>query len=98
MNTIYVNPAFTDAEMRQRLYDGDLLLYAPRPTTKALCSYAEQMIVEAFKGLDPKTAQYHMPVEEYVAIVAPLKPKFIHDPQTKVLIRNMLEDFGLSMD
>jgi hypothetical protein len=98
MNTVFVDATFNDEAMRQRLYDGDLLLYSPRPSTRALCEYAEQMIVEAFKGLDPKTAQYHMPVEDYVAIVGPLKPKFIHDPQTKVLIRDMLEDFGLSME
>jgi hypothetical protein len=52
------------------------------------------MIEEAFGPLDPMTAQYEMSVEEFVAIFGPLKPKFIHHPESKRLIRAMLEDFG----
>ena len=38
-----------------------------------------------------------MPVEEYVSIVAPLKPKFIHDPETKKLLRALVEDFACDL-
>jgi hypothetical protein len=35
-----------------------------------------------------------MPVERYVAIVAPLKPQFIHHPESKRLIRGILDEMG----
>ncbi len=97
MNTVYVNSSVDEATRRQRLYDGQLFSFTPRPSSIALCQYARQMIEEAFEGLDPLTAQYHMPVERYVSIVGPLKPKFIHDPQTKQLLREMLRDFGCDL-
>jgi phytanoyl-CoA dioxygenase PhyH len=39
-----------------------------------------------------------MPVEQYVAIVAPLKPKFIHHPRSKALIREVLADLGCDLE
>jgi hypothetical protein len=56
------------------------------------------MIEAAFGNLDPREAQYHMSVEEYVAIVAPLKPKFIHHPRSKQLIRALLADLGCELE
>ena len=48
------------------------------------------MIKDAFGKADPTTAQFDMPVEEFVAIFAPLKPEFIHHPESKRLIQAML--------
>ena len=56
------------------------------------------MIKEAFGKEDPTTAQFDMPVEEFVRIFAPLKPAFIHHPESKRLIQAMLEDFGCDME
>jgi len=98
MNTIYFDGALDDNLRRRRLYDGQLLVYSPRPSTLALCEFARNMIEEAFRGLDPLTAQYHMPVEEYVSIVAPLKPKFIHAPETRRIMRDLLRDLGCDME
>ena len=39
-----------------------------------------------------------MPVERFVEIFAPLKPKFIHHPRTKEIIRDILEDFNCALD
>ena len=98
MNTIYLDSTVSDAVRRQRLYDGQLFIFSPRPSSIALCEFAREMIEEAFGELDPREAQYHMPVEEYVAIVAPLKPKFIHHPRSKELIRAVLADLGCELE
>ena len=55
------------------------------------------MIREAFGSVDPLEAQFHMPVEQYVAIVSPLKPKFIHHPETKKLLRELVADCGCNL-
>ena len=94
MHSIYVDPIIDDDTRRQRLYDGDLFLYSPRPATIALCEHGKAMALEAFDGRDPETAQYEMPVEEYAALLTDLKPKFIHHPESKRLIQEMLTDLG----
>jgi hypothetical protein len=83
-----------DDTRRQALYQGDLFMLSPRPSTLALVEHARGMIEEAFAGKDPRTAQYDLSVEEFVAVVAPLKPAFMHHPRTKALIQDMLTDLG----
>jgi hypothetical protein len=89
-----VDSPLDDATRRERLYDGDLFLYSPRPSTLALTEHGKAMAVEAFGSLDPQTAQYEMDVEEYAKLLADLKPKFIHHPESKRLIEEMLVDLG----
>lgn len=83
-----------DAERRERLYAGELFVYSPTSTGKALCDFARAMAEDAFRPLDPRTAQHHMPVERYAALLAELKPAFIHHPESKRLIRELLAEFG----
>jgi hypothetical protein len=98
MHTVYMDSKANDDVRRQRLYDGQLFVFSPRPSTIALCEFAKSMIEEAFGGIDPLEAQYHMPVEQYVAIVGPLKPKFIHHPETKRIMRELVADLGCDLD
>ncbi|MGH9229709.1 MAG: phytanoyl-CoA dioxygenase family protein [Acidimicrobiales bacterium] len=98
MHTVYVDPRLTDAQRLERLYDGQLFAFTPRRTTQALCDFAREMIVEAFAPHDPVEAQYHMPVEEWVARFGPVKPAFIHHPRTRELLRNVLVDVGCDAD
>lgn len=93
MSTIYFDSTLSDQVRCQRLYDGHLFVFSPRSSTVALYELAREMIESAFGSLNPREAQYSLPVEEYVAIVAPLKPKFIHHPQTKQLIQQILQEF-----
>ena len=94
MHSIYVDADFGDDERRQKLYDGDLFVYSPRPSTLALTEFAGAMARDAFAPLDPETAQFDMAVEDYAALLAELKPRFIHHPESKRLIQAMLTDFG----
>ncbi|NBC17469.1 MAG: hypothetical protein GVY18_09180 [Bacteroidetes bacterium] len=98
MHTIYVDPTVSDKVRRERLYDGQVFAFTPRPAAQALCDHARTMIQDAFGDYDPRTAQYEMAVEEYVSIVAPLKPKFIHHPRSKELARDLLEDLGCDLN
>jgi hypothetical protein len=94
MHAIYVDSPASDDIRRERLYDGDLFVYGPQPSTRALCELGRQMAEEAFAPRDPETAQEEMEVEEYAALLADLKPRFIHDPESKRLIQEMLTDLG----
>lgn len=98
MHTVYVDSPLDDFSRRTRLYAGHIFVYTPRPSTRALIAHARRMIEAAFAGLDPRVAQFEMPVEEYVGVVAPLKPAFIHHPTTKRLIRRVLAEFSCDLD
>jgi hypothetical protein len=56
------------------------------------------MIREAFGDLEPETAQHHLAVDRYAAILADLKPRFIHHPRSKELIRDILFQLGCDLD
>ena len=94
MTTVYLDPGFDDETRRRQLFAGDLLLDSPRPSIKALIDHAREMIEEAFAGTDPETAQFEMDVEAYAALLADLKPRFIHHPRSKERIRDVLIDLG----
>jgi len=98
MNTVYFEPTFDDEARRERLYNGQLVVLAPRPASLALVEHARTMIEEAFDGVDPLVAQYEMPVERYVEICAPLKPAFIHNDRTKELLRDLMTDVQADLE
>jgi len=84
-------------ERRQHLYNGQLFVFSPCPSAIALCEFARELIEEAFAPLDPREAQYSLPVEEYVAILAKLKPYFIHHPKSKQFIQGILSELGCDL-
>ena len=94
MGHVQVDPTLPDEERRRALHAGDLLLHAPRPSSLALCDFARGLLEAAFHPLDPEYAQHELPVREYARIAAELKPAFIHHPESKRLVRELLRDHG----
>jgi hypothetical protein len=98
LDTVLFDSQLCDPLRRQQLYDGRLFVFSPRSSTLALCDFARDMIESAFDRRDPRRAQYSMPVEEFVSICAPLKPKFIHHPTTLELIKDVIRDLDCGVD
>jgi len=97
MNTIYLDPNCDEAARRERLYAGQLCVFSPRPSTVAFCEFAQAMLEEAFGSLDPRDAQHSLPVDEFAAIIAPLKTTFIHHPESLQHIQRIVSDFGCEL-
>ena len=57
MNTVYYDAPVTDEVRRQRLFDGQLFVYSPRPSSVALVEFAQSLIKEAFAPHDPEKAR-----------------------------------------
>ncbi|MEM4373162.1 MAG: hypothetical protein QXS59_08950 [Metallosphaera sp.] len=87
MTAIFFDSPMDDASRRRALYHGNLFVFSPRPSAVALAAFAREMLAEAFRPYDPRAAQHHLPVEAYAAILARLKPAFIHHPRSKELVR-----------
>jgi hypothetical protein len=92
MHSVYFDPDFEDGRRRAELYDGQLIVQSPSAATAALVRHAKAMIDEAFAGFDPRTAQYDLSVEDFVARFAPLKTAFIHDPRSLECLRAILAE------
>lgn len=96
-DTLYLDPVCDDDERRARLFDGQLFVYSPRPSTLAFAAFTRSMIEEAFAPLDPRTAQHEMPVERYAQLLTRLKPAFIHHPESKLQIQKLLAELGCDL-
>jgi hypothetical protein len=94
MTAVFFDSALDDETRRERLYAGELFVYSSIPSAMRLVALARGLIQDAFGARDPELAQHEMPVEEYAALLADLKPKFIHHPDAKRSIQGILRELG----
>lgn len=97
-NTIYFDFKNNDNERREMLYNGQLFVYSPCKSAVEMCKFTQELIRSHFGSVDPVTAQDNMPVEEYAAVLAELKPKFIHHPESKKYLKAILTELGCDME
>lgn len=86
MTAVHYNSALSDNERRAAVYAGDLFVFSPTASSRALADFACGMVAEAFGQLDQARAQFELPVARYVAILADLKPAFSHHARCKALL------------
>ena len=98
MNTVYFDAKIDDDMRRTHLYAGQLFVYSASPCAIELCQLGRELAEAAFAPLDPREAQYSMTVESYAAILAELKPKFIHHPKAKACIQGILREAGCDLE
>lgn len=98
MNTIYFDRKLSDDDRRNELYEGQIFVYSATQASLAFIEFARELIQDAFKGMEPTTAQYEMPVEEYAGILKALKPHFIHHPKSKEFLQAILLEKGCDPD
>ncbi len=94
MVAIYLNHDLADNDRRKSIFRGDILLYSRVAATQALADYALEMITEALAPHEPQQMQFHVPVEDFIKRIGPLKTRFTNDSHTKELVRKILESFG----
>jgi hypothetical protein len=94
MTVIHFDSLLSDAERREKLFAGDLFVYSPRPAATALVEFARQMTEEAFAPHFPPDAQHHLTGNDYVEVLAGLKPTFINHARSKELVAAVLAELG----
>lgn len=92
-----MNPHVDDETRRELIFDGALIVNNVCNSSRELCEFAKNLVVEAF-GDDPESSQFTMPVESFVKIASPLKSHFTNDEKTAELIINILKEFGCDLD
>jgi hypothetical protein len=94
VTSVIVGSSLSDDERRDRLYAGDLFVQYASPAIASFVDFTRQLVEEAFDPYDPELAQYEMDVESYAAVLARLKPNFIHHPESKTHLRAILTEQG----
>ncbi len=88
----------SDAARRALIYSGGLLALPPNSASQRFCEFAWQLICEAFDPIEPAFAQEKLPLEQFVAIVAALKPRYTHSPVAKTLLGELIASHGCDPD
>jgi len=95
---IHFDSKMTDEARRSRLFEGEVFVYSPRRSTFALISFAQELLDEAFDPWPPRTAQFDLSVEKFVEIFGAVKPRFIHHPRTKALLRDVVAEMAADLE
>jgi hypothetical protein len=98
MTVVYFDSPLSDDERRQKLFTGDLFVYSPTPHSLELCAFAREMAEEAFAPFSPPDAQHHLAGQDYVGVLAKLKPTFINHPRSKELVAGILADLRVDVN
>ena len=97
MTAVFFDSSMPAADRRKRLYSGDIFVFSPSPGTRELIALARRMLEEAFAPHDPREVHRHLPAEKVAEILAVLKPAFIHHPECKRLLPQILEEHGVDL-
>jgi hypothetical protein len=92
--SVFLDQRLSDMERRKALYEGDLFVYSPTTTSAKLIALARDMLEEAFAPHDPRRVDSLLDMETCAAILAKLKPAFIHHPTCKVLVPQIIAELG----
>src|SRR3712207_646771 len=94
MSTVHFDARCSDDERRAALYRGDIFVYPPGPASLRLAELARGMVEEAFAPHDPRRVDRALGMEECAAVLARLKPAFIHHPECKRLLPAIIRGLG----
>jgi hypothetical protein len=92
--SVFLDQRLSDTERRKALYEGDLFIYSPTTASAKLIALARDMLEEAFAPHDPRRVDSLLDMETCAAILAKLKPAFIHHPTCKVLVPQIIAELG----
>ena len=94
MLNIHIDAVLSDRKRREELYRGGIFIYSPCDATRKLCDLAREMIVGAFAPNDPQTIDKHLGMEACSQVLAKLKPAFIHHPECKKILPEIITNLG----
>jgi hypothetical protein len=95
---IVVDPERSNAELRQQLYAGDLIVLTRLRALSDFVDYTREELTELFKPHDPEHVHEHIEPTEMAGILGRWKPRFIHSQQSKKLVRAVVEEAGFPAD
>lgn len=94
MVNVHIDPEFTDAALRERVYAGDVVVRTHVPEIAAFAEFTKDLVTEAFAPHDPLTIQQARSHSELADLLIEFKPRFIHHPESKEHVRRITTALG----
>jgi len=96
MATVHIDPTFDDAERRERIFKGDVIIYTRVPEIEAFAEFTRNLITEVFAPHEPTAVHESRTPEELADILVSFKPKFIHHPESIKHVERIITALGAS--
>ena len=94
MANVHIDPVFDDATRRQRLFQGDVIIYTRVPEILAYVEFTRELITEVFAPHEPTSVHESRTPEELADILVGFKPKFIHHPESIQHVKHITTALG----
>jgi hypothetical protein len=91
---IHNDPEFSNEQLREALYGGDLMLCTRLPSVAAFVEHARHSLDELFAPHDPRHVHEHIAPVEMAQLLGDWKPRFIHDDTSEGLTRAIVAEAG----
>ena len=98
MMSLLINPVDSRDALYDALYTGDLVLFTEVTAAQTLADHMRLRLEELFAPHAPQTAHEHFDPPTMAQMLGQWKPAFIHDPESKRLVRDMIRELGFDPD
>lgn len=98
MVNVHIDPSFGDEERRQRLFDGDVIVYTNIQEIADFAAFTRGLISDVFAPDEPTTIHTKRGPDELADILIDFKPRFIHHPESIAYVRRITTALGARPD
>jgi hypothetical protein len=94
MPSILIDPELPGAELRQRLYHGDLVILTRLRSLTELVDYVRAELTALFAPHCPQHAHEHLEPADMARVLSTWKPNWIHAERSRQLVRQIIAEAG----
>jgi hypothetical protein len=94
MSSVHVDSNLPYADRKEALYQGDIFTYSADLASENYCTFATDLLRDAFETDNPESAQANMTDEHFQGIIAALEHRFIHHAESRKFIQHVLLQRG----
>jgi hypothetical protein len=98
MAAILTDPEIPAADLRQRLYSGDLVILTRLRALTEFVGYMRDELAELFAPHDPEHVHEHIGPAEMARILGAWKPRWIHAERSRDLVRAIITEAGFAAE
>ncbi len=92
--SVYVDLEVPPDELRQTLYDGNLVILTKLSAVSEFVQHAREQLTELFRPHDPEFAHEYFDPATMAKMLGAWKPAFIHSERSNKLVREIIEQAG----
>lgn len=96
--SVLVDPVVPVAGLRQKLYDGHLVVLTHLGAVRAFVDHTRDELASLFSPYDPESAHEHFDKAQMASMLGGWKPGFIHSDRSKRLVCDIIREAGFSAE